>query len=317
MILALALSPSVDVTYVVDALPAGGQARPDEVHRVAGGKAINAARAAAALGGTVRLLAALGGRSGEEVADGIAGAGIGLRAVATGIPTRTCVSVFSRATGELTEIYEHAPSIASAWHEVLRAVAEELGDAPAGAPGWVLLSGSLPETGDPDPLGAIATRVAAAGARLAIDTHGPALRRALELDPPPALVKVNRAEAAAALDAPAASASELASALQARTGGIAVVTDGEAGSAAAAPDGAWVARLPGVRGGFPVGSGDSFLGALLTALDDGTPPEPLPAALALAAAAATANALVPGAAVFDLAEVERLRRQVDVRPVGA
>ncbi|NNH55119.1 hypothetical protein HLB15_23150, partial [Promicromonospora citrea] len=59
MISALALSPSLDVTYEVEEL--SGIQRPLSVHKVAGGKALNAARAAATLGARVAAVAVLGG----------------------------------------------------------------------------------------------------------------------------------------------------------------------------------------------------------------------------------------------------------------
>ena len=54
-------------------------------------------------------------------------------------------------------------------------------------------------------------------------------------------------------------------------------------------------RLPDVHGHYPVGSGDSFLGGLLTELDRGAS---LVDGLRTAAAAGAANALVPGPGRF-------------------
>ncbi|GAA2072831.1 1-phosphofructokinase family hexose kinase [Pseudolysinimonas kribbensis] len=304
MILAIAPSPSLDVTYVVEELVEGGHVRPLEVHRVAGGKAINAARAARALGAEVRVVAPLGGTSGAFIAEELAHAGIALHAVPTG-PTRTCVSVFARVDGTMTEIYEQAPPIADAWAGMLTAIGAELATA---GPVHVLLSGSVPPTGAPDPLGDVARLVAQAGARWAVDTHGEALRRAMELAPE--IVKVNKAEAAEALGADG-DARALALALHERTRGVAIVTDGPAGVVAVDGEHAIRALLPGVRGGFPVGSGDTMLGTLVASLDAG---EPLEGALAVATAAATANALVPGAAVYREDDLRRLRALVELSP---
>jgi len=312
VILAIAPSPSVDVTYVVEELVEGGQARPLEVHRVAGGKAINAARAAHALGGDARVVAPVGGTSGAFIVEELARAGIPLCAVAAAEPTRTCVSVFARSSRSLTEIYEHAPPIVDAWPGMLAAVAAELADA-AASPPLVLVSGGIPATGSHDPLAELARLVVDAGARWALDTHGEPLRRALALgdDRAPALVKVNRAEAAEVVGPAGATtdAAALARALRARTGGLAIVTDGTDGVVAADAAGARRAVLPGMRGDFPVGSGDTFLGALAAALDAGSA---LDDALRTAVAAATANALRPGAALFDPAEAARLAAAVRI-----
>ena len=85
---------------------------------------------------------------------------------------------------------------------------------------------------------------------------------------------------------------QLAEAVRGRSGGL-VVSDRRA------PRGArpWTAAtsigsaLPDVHGHYPVGSGDSFLGGLLTELDRGAT---LVDGLRTATAAGAANALVPG-----------------------
>jgi 1-phosphofructokinase/tagatose 6-phosphate kinase len=101
--------------------------------------------------------------------------------------------------------------------------------------------------------------------------------------------------------------------VHARTGGLVVVTDGAAGAWATDGDQVLRARLTGHTGGFPVGSGDSFLGGLLVALDRG---DDLPAAMALATAAGTANAQVPGAAILDPALTRRITPEVEILVVG-
>jgi 1-phosphofructokinase/tagatose 6-phosphate kinase len=108
---------------------------------------------------------------------------------------------------------------------------------------------------------------------------------------------------------PEPSVPELLAAVHARTGGLVVITDGAAGAWATDGDRVLRARLAGHTGGFPVGSGDSFLGGLLVALDGG---DDLAEALALATATGTANAQVPGAAILDPALARRLAQEVQV-----
>jgi 1-phosphofructokinase len=303
MITAAAVSPSLDVTYVVEEL--SGIQRPLEVHRVAGGKALNAARAAALLGSPVSAVAVLGGGTGSVVEDLARADGIDLRVVDGGELTRTCVSIHARADGGLTEIYEHATPVPRGVYEELL---DELVATLADRPGWCLVSGGVPASLGPDALQRLAARVPT-GTRLAVDSHGPALRSLLA-GASPDLLKVNRAEACEVLDAPAsAPLSGLVHALHARTGSLVVVTDGVAGLAATDGERTLHASLPGVVGQFPVGSGDSLLGALVQALDEGLPLEP---ALRRATAAGAANALVPGAARFDPATVARLADAVMV-----
>jgi len=303
MISALALSPSLDVTYVVDAFE--GIQRPRDVRRVGGGKALNAARAAAALGARVRAVAVLGGGAGDDVAAGARADGVDLRAVPGDHPTRTCVSVLAAGNGELTEIYEHAVPVGPA---TLERAARLAADLAARDGGWWLLSGGLPDSIAPDAVGSLVRRLRAAGARVAVDSHGAALAGAVLEGPD--LVKVNRAEAAELLDVPEdAPGPDLVRGLRTRSGGLVVVTDGAAGAWAGDGTSVLRVRLDGHLGRFPVGSGDSFLGGMLVALDAGAP---LDEAVALGAAAGTANAQVPGAAVLDPGLARRLARAVAV-----
>ena len=323
MISAIALSPSLDVTYVVDELE--GIQRPRSVHRVAGGKALNAARAAAALGARVSAVAVLGAGVGQDVADGARADGVDVHVVPGTEPTRACVSIFSAGTGRLTEVYERAVPVSPATAVAALDAAVELA---AARPGWWLISGGLPGSAPSGLLADAVRRLHDAGVRVAVDSHGPALRDAVGARPD--LVKVNRAEALELVDGGGGpggaggggagdggggepSVSELLAAVHARTGGLVVVTDGAAGAWATDGDRVLRARLAGHTGGFPVGSGDSFLGGLLVALDRG---DDLTGALALATAAGTANAQVPGAAVLDPDLACRLAQEVQVTAAG-
>jgi 1-phosphofructokinase/tagatose 6-phosphate kinase len=209
-----------------------------------------------------------------------------------GALTRTCVSIASETSAELTEIYETAVPIPA---ETFDAVIGRLADVARERPGWWLVSGSTPASLGDDAITRIATTVHAAGARLAVDSHGPALAAAVRAAAPD-LVKINRAEAAELTGLPDdAHLTDLVDAVGRRTGGLVVITDGTAGATAGDGRSTVHARLDGHVGLFPVGSGDSFLGGLLVGLEEG---DSLGDALRLATAAAVANAQVPGAAVL-------------------
>lgn len=318
MISAIALSPSLDVTYVVDELE--GIQRPRSVHRVAGGKALNAARAAAALGARVSAVAVLGAGVGQDVAAGARADGVDVHVVPGAEPTRACISIFSAGTGRLTEVYERAVPVSAS--EAAAALDTAVGLA-ADRPGWWLISGGLPESAPGGLLADAVRRLHDAGVRVAVDSHGAALHDAVGARPD--LVKINRAEALELVgggggaaaggggDVVEPSVPELLAAVHSRTGGLVVITDGAAGAWATDGDQVLCARLAGHTGGFPVGSGDSFLGGLLVALDGG---DDLAEALALATATGTANAQVPGAAVLDPDLARRLAQEVQVMTAG-
>ncbi len=305
MIVGIALSPSLDVTYTVERLQ--GIQRPLDIVRVAGGKSLNAVRAASALGAERAAVAAvLSGGAGADVAAHARSHGIDLRVIDGRAPTRTCVSVFDRTTRELTEIYERAVAVTD--DEVDSALAAAI-EAMGGAGGWFLLSGGM----SVDHARRAVRCVREAGGRIALDTHGPALAAGLAEGPD--LVKVNRAEAVELVEcAPGLVGDRLVTALHERVAqgspdARTIVTDGSVGSWAREGEQILRARSSGPLGGFPVGSGDSFLGGLVAALDAG---EDLRRALGLAAGAGIANAQVAGAAVLDPMLARRFASRVEV-----
>lgn len=307
MIAAVTLAPALDVSYLLDRVEPGAIARPREVIRLAGGKGVNLARAAGVLGGAATVVAPLGGRIGQLVIDLAAAEGIDLRPVAIRSETRMCVSAIPEE-GAPTEFYEPAPELARGEATAVLDAVAGLGDA-----SWVAVTGRVPAA---LPLPALTEALRASAARIAVDTSGAALAGLVQTRP--ALVKVNRAEAAELLggDAPAG---ELAGALRERTGGIAVVTDGAAGSAAAGSDGlggdgVWRAEPDPEPGRYGIGSGDSFLAGLLLALERG---DSLPEALALASAAGSANTRRPGGALFAAADVDAARARIRVVRVAS
>ena len=288
MIRCLALSPALDVTYVVDAFRVGEIHRPSSLLHTAGGKALNVARVIERLGSPVSAIAVLGGHAGRRVRDLLT---VPVEVIEADVETRTCVTVAS--DGALTELYEPPSPVDDAtW---ARLAAATLAAAAAGD--WVAISGSQPDGLGPD-LAALAVQLGERGVQVAVDTHGAALAALVEAGP--ALVKVNRGEAAALLGGRPEAAS-LALRLSVITGGIAVVTDGEHGSHAVAGEVAVRVAADPVRGAFPVGSGDAYLGGLLHGLAGGVS---LPQALRFAAACASANAAIPRAGEFALDDVE-------------
>ncbi|GLI26495.1 1-phosphofructokinase [Agromyces rhizosphaerae] len=292
MIVTLAVSPSLDVTYEVDRLHPGEITRPVRVTRVAGGKALNVARVARSLGADVAAVGALGGHTGAWIADLLATDGVETRIVPLRHETRTCSAIVETDGGaSSTDLYERAtPLDADEW-EAFRATALE---AAASASGdvWVAFSGSVPAAVDPAEVAALLAALRARGARIAVDSSGAALRALIQSAD---LVKVNRAEVEELLEQRFADASEAAHALGSRWSVDVVVTDGVRGGSALLAGTRVDLPPPGALGRFSAGSGDAFLGGFLAAIDRGADPAQ---ALAFAADAAERNALVPGQGVL-------------------
>lgn len=313
-ILVVAANPSIDRLYEVDRLTDGAIHRPLAVVARAGGKGLNAARAAVALGARVTAVGIVAGRAGDWIVEQLDGLGIDAPMVRTRGETRTCISILDRSSGLLTELYERGDEIGpDAWDALEAGVAAELVRGDIGA---LTLSGSLPPGAPVDGFARIArlVRVAATSGRVPVlaDTYGPAL--AAVLAERPAVVKVNAAEAGEMVRLvvdDAASAVVAAAALRERGADGVIVTLGVAGAVVATTAGA--ARLvpPDVQGAYPVGSGDAFLAGLAAALVDG---EPLLEAARRGMAAGIANALLPGTGELDPRTAAALVAQVAVTP---
>lgn len=291
MILVLALSPSLDVTYELPALSRNTVNRIRTVTRVPGGKALNAARVAAALGADVQVVVPLGGSSGSWISGALFTEGISPTVVPVDAETRTCVAVVEDdGAVSSTDLYEAStPLDGDAWRALATAVADTVASR---KPAWLLVSGSLPPGVPPSAVAELLGEARAAGVRTVVDSSGEGLRA---LVPVADLVKVNRAEAAELLDRDG-TPQEAARALADRWACDAVVTDGVRPGAAVIGGNVLPVRAPSRAGRFPAGSGDAFLGALVVALLAGGDAT---AALDAAASAAEANARVPGAGVLD------------------
>ncbi|SDR92601.1 tagatose 6-phosphate kinase [Friedmanniella luteola] len=308
MITVAALSPSLDLTYLLDSYALGRMHRTPGPIAVAGGKALNMARAARAVGAEVVVVVLLGGPTGQRVARIGRSEGLELVVVEADAETRTCVSVAAADTGELTEIYEDSPGVPPAVLDRLETVlAAELGR----RPGWLSISGRGP-VGSPDAVPDLVRLGAAAGAAVAVDSHGEALPGAVAARP--ALLKINRAEAAEVLGVPEdGDLAAMATALHARSGAAVVLTDSTAGAVTAGADGVWRVGASTRRGRYAVGSGDSFLGGLLAGLDGG---RPLAEAVRLGTGCAVANALVPGQGHFDVEVARTVADEVTLSRLG-
>jgi 1-phosphofructokinase family hexose kinase len=312
VIVCLAANPSIDKLFEVERLVRGDIHRPLGFEQTAGGKGLNAARAARSLGADVRVVALLRGHAGKWLEETLSSEGVSGSFVWTHGENRSSLSVADRETAGLTEFYEHGSEVPSAaWPELADATARLLPDA-----SWLTISGSVPFGVEDTAYRDIVAEARSGGVRVALDAEGDRLRLALEAHPD--IVKVNAREAAELLGVPTARRDEaLAAAQKLRelAGGddhAGVVTRGADGVVLAAPDGALFEGVLYVRGRYPVGSGDAFLAGLVVGLDRG---DDWAAALRLALGAATANAELPGAGRLEPSRAGVLAEQATVRLV--
>ncbi|WFE36430.1 PfkB family carbohydrate kinase [Micromonospora sp. WMMD975] len=301
-LLVVGLATSLDRYAWLPSFAAGTINRPTEVVARAGGKGLNAARAAAGLGADVRAIALTGGATGRTVR--ALGHPAAVRFVDSGVETRQCLCLLD-AAGVLTEVYEPVLPVSSEiWPSVVSAVADELATADL-----LALSGRVPPGLGVDALAELVDLAHAAGVPVIVDSDGPALVAALRRGP--TMVKVNETEAAAVTDdGPAGLA-----ALGARS---VVVTGGATGARYLGEDGRQIfVTHDAIPGAVPVGSGDAFLAGLAAQwlIDAAPAPNDPGTVLRVAAAAARANARRLPAGDITRESVDAELASVRVRPV--
>jgi 1-phosphofructokinase family hexose kinase len=293
---------TIDRTADLAELRPGEVLRFERVVVTPGGKGLNVARAARALGVEALLVGFVPGETGRAGAGMIAREGVALRAVGCGGELRSTAIVIEHG-GRTTVLNEPGPEIAAAeWEAYEGAVAAELP-----RHGVLACSGSVPPGSPDDAYARLAALAAEAGRPCVVDAGGVTLARALEAGPDVVCPNVLEAEeVVGARDGDVRSrAVAAAGALVARGARGAVVTADAAGAALAAADGAraWLPapRIADVRN--PVGAGDVFACGLAAALERG---EPLLDAARRGVAAAAASVEWPTAGELDPARAAEL-----------
>jgi 1-phosphofructokinase family hexose kinase len=310
VILCVAASPSVDKLFEVDLVEVGAIHRPTEFVQVPGGKGLNVARSAHALGADVTATGVLAGHAGRWIEEALAAEGVPSRFAWVEGETRASLSVADLTGRGLTEFYERGWDIGAAGWEQLEGIVRDL--LPSSA--WMTLSGNLP-VGAPDDGYARLIRLArTAAVPVALDARDEALL--LGVSTGPQIVKVNAEEAGTLLGSKVDTVEDAkAAALELRwrmngDGRAAIVTRGAEGAVVVTPGGVALRARLYERGRYPVGSGDAFLGGLVTALEGGAT---WADALAMALGAAAANADVPGAGRLDRTWAVELSKRAEVR----
>ncbi|WP_155058509.1 1-phosphofructokinase [Streptomyces blattellae] len=279
MILTVTPNPSLDRTYEVPALERGEVIRATGERMDPGGKGVNVSRAVAAAGQRTVAVLPLGGAPGALVADLLDAQGIEVAPVPVAGATRSNIAL-AEADGVLTKINAPGPELSADEQELLfETVRSRSQDAD-----WVACCGSLPRGLAPSWYAELVARAHAVGARIALDTSGPALLEALRERPD--VVKPNAEELAEAVGRPLATVGDAVKAAEElrEMGARAVLASlGADGQLLVDGAGAWFgsARVDAVRSN--VGAGDSSLAGFLIAGGSGA--EALASAVAHGAAA--------------------------------
>jgi 1-phosphofructokinase family hexose kinase len=306
MILCITPNPAIDRTILLPTLVLGSVHRAQKVIVAAGGKGLNVARTIQQLGGQPACMGFAGGHSGRLLEDLAHKEGLNSSWTWVGAETRTCTILVSE-NKDATLINEPGmPVSASDWKQLQQDVEKKLSSV-----GLVCISGSLPPNSSAADFQDLLSMLVQAGKPIWVDTSGVALTAALAY--PQLCVKVNADEIGEALGLQVndyISAGRALDLLGERAPAVCVITLGSAGALLATRKGRWLAQGPQIRVVSTVGSGDSFFGGLVSALEQG---QDWPEALRSGVAAGTANALSAGGGRFVLHDFQTIREQVQIQ----
>ena len=302
-ILTVTLNPALDISTGADEVVPDVKLRCDAPVTDPGGGGINVSRAIAVMGGRSTALVALGGATGQRIADLLGKAALPVLRIEAPGETRASMAVSDRARGGQYRFVLPGPE----WPprrvvEALHQIGSAAGD------GWVVLSGSNPPGVPPSFAAMLAARLAAQGAAdLLVDTSGAALSEVAGAGLGLSVLRMDGEEAEGlagrALPTGADSAGFAASLVRSGAARAVIVARGADGSVLATADGAWHAQAAHVPVVSKVGAGDSFVAGFTLAIARG---QSLPDALGVGAAAASAAVMTPATELCRAEDVQRL-----------
>lgn len=299
-IVTLTLNPSIDGAAETPRVKPTHKIRTTGDRYDPGGGGINVARVIAELGGPALSVYPAGGATGGVLDELVAERGLSFRRIDIAGHTRISHAVFETETGLEYRFVPEGPAISPGeWLRILEVVEAEDFD-------WLVVSGSRPPGLPEDCLVSLLHRCRERGARMVLDSSGPALAATLAVGGL-ALVKPSLGEFRALTGLPLATPEEIGAAaldlVRAGQADIVAVTMGHEGALLATEEGVLVRLPPSVAVQSATGAGDSFVGAMTLALAEGKAPE---AAFLAGTAAGSATVMNPGTDLCRRADVERL-----------
>jgi 6-phosphofructokinase 2 len=299
-IVTLTLNPAIDGAGEAETVQPTHKIRTRGDRYDPGGGGINVARVIAELGGVALPVYLAGGVTGEMFDVLLAGRGLAGQRVPIAGHTRISLAVFERSTGLEYRFVPEGPAITPAeWLACLGVIDGLDFD-------WLVISGSRPPGLPDDCFVTLTRRAADRGARVVLDSSGPALAATLAAGGL-ALVKPSLGEFRSLTGRALADVDEVAEAARALVdsgrAGVVAVTMGHEGALLASREATLVRRPPPVPVQSATGAGDSFVGAMTLALAEA---RPVVQAFLLGMAAGSATVMSPGNDLCRRADVERL-----------
>lgn len=306
-VLCLTMNPSVDLATETEAVVPTHKLRCGATLHDAGGGGVNVARVLTRLGGHCLSVCPTGGSPGQWLQRRMRDEGLETVFLPITDETRVSFTVHEHSTGAEFRFVMPGPHLSAAeWQGALQHM-QDLQPFPE----IVVASGSLPPGVPTDFYARLARLCRAQGARMVLDTSGPALSAALAEGV--YLFKPNLKEltdlVGRALETPEqwqAAARQIVLGGQAE---VVALTLGHLGALLVTRDALWSAPPLDIPVASAVGAGDSFVGGLVWALQQG---QPLERAFSWGIAAGSATLLSAGTALCKPDDVRRLQAQVQV-----
>lgn len=296
-IVTLTLNPAVDASCTTDKVRAVHKVRTTNERYDPGGGGINVARVLSELGAGSFAVYLAGGSPGDVLDELVADAGVMAHRVHIREDTRVSHVVYESSSGQEFRFTPEGPSIhPQEWQAALEFIDMLDFD-------YVVASGSLPRGTPVDVYARLAALVKRRGARMVLDTSGPALEAALEEGV--YMVKPSRGEFATLMGRNLEDPAELEAAARAcvAKGGteILAITLGHDGAVLATGDAFLRLATPKVTARSAVGAGDSFVAGMTFGLSRG---ESIRRAFALGVAAGTATVLTSGTELCHKSDID-------------
>jgi 6-phosphofructokinase 2 len=298
-IVTLTLNPTIDGSASADVIAPVRKIRTSDERYHPGGGGINVARVVQNLGGEALALYLAGGATGAILDDLLETAKVRCQRIPIAGYTRIAHTVFERSSGQEYRFVPEGPEVSGVeWNACLIELATLDFD-------YVVASGSLPR-GLPETAYVRVIEIAAAkGARVVLDTSGPALTATLGKGI--YMIKPNRRELEDLVGRPLPETAQQIAAARAlianNAAKIIAITLGSEGALIVNHAESWHTKVPSVTALSAVGAGDSFVGAVTLALAQ---KRTLREILAYGVAAGTAAVLSPGAELSRVCDVDRL-----------
>lgn len=264
MILTITMNPSVDISYSLDQFELDAVNRVVDTHKTPGGKGLNVTRVLAQLGDDVTASGLLGGKIGEFIESELDKASIKHAFYKIAGETRNCIAILHE--GNQTEILEQGPVASAEEADGFLSYFEDI----APMRGIVAISGSLPKGLAADYYSHMIKSCAKKDIPVVLDCSGEALLKVLRGSAKPTVIKPNREELSQLLGIEVTDdINNLKKALQNplfKDIEWVIVSLGSKGAFAKHYDVYYRVSIPKIKAVNPVGSGDSTVAGITSAL---------------------------------------------------